>query len=116
MQRQLNKRAVVVTNDFYHEILLRETIFSLHFNQLINTRKPDCGSQFNVVLFCSRALEGGYGEDGLTDGDLDPDLQMLHDEHAKQIRDLANKLKEEKKKNNELMKQKDQWQVLQFLH
>merc|ERR1711879_760029 len=32
------------------------------------------------------AKEGGYGEDGLTDEDLDPDLQLLHDEHTKQLR------------------------------
>ena len=96
-------------------MFLHEIIFYLYFYQPIKRRKLDCGSRYNVVLFCSRALEGGYGEDGLTDGDLDPDLQMLHDEHAKQIRDLANKLKEEKKKNNELMKQKDQWQVQQFV-
>merc|ERR1719473_2063404 len=52
------------------------------------------------------AKEGGYGEDGLTDEDLDPDLQLLHDEHTKQLRKLEKQLEEERKKNEELGKER----------
>ncbi len=51
-------------------------------------------------------------EEGITDPDLDPDLQMLHDEHLKQTRDLRNKYDEAKRQLDELNKEKQEWQQM----
>ena len=54
-------------------------------------------------------LDGNEGS--VVDPDLDPDLQMLRDEHQRQLRVLREELDKLRKEKEHMEKQKDEWQV-----